>query len=60
MTAPFAVQTMFVSAHPVSALSVTYLSLPSWTPVKSNGALVVGLVVAVLRVNGASPVPETV
>ena len=44
----------------VSALSVTYLSLVTWAPVNSNGAFVVGFVTAVLRVNGARPVPDTV
>ena len=59
MPAPLAVQTMFVSVQPGSGVSWTYLT-PNWETVKSNGALVVGLATAVLRVKGARPEPLTV
>ena len=52
MTAPLAVQTMFVSVQPGSGVSWTSL-VPSWRPVKTNGALVVGLATAVSRVKVA-------
>ena len=59
ITAPFAVQTMFVSVQPDSGVSTTSL-VPNWEAMKSNGALAVGLVTAVSRVKVAGrpgPVP---
>ena len=59
MTAPLAVQTMFVSVQPAGT-GVSWTSLvPNWGAVKVNGALAVGLATAVFRVKGARPVPLT-
>ncbi len=60
MVAPPVVQAMFVSDHPVSADSVTYLTSESCVPVKLKAASVVGLALAVLREKEDSPVPLTV
>ena len=46
MTAPLAVQAMFVSVKPGSGSSWTSL-VPNWAAVKVNGALAVGLATAV-------------
>ena len=43
---------MLVSVQPGSGVSCTYL-VPNWGAVKANGALVVGLAAAVLRVKVA-------
>ena len=58
ITAPLAAHTMFVSVQPGSGVSWTSL-VPSWKPVRANGALAVGLATAVLRVKGARPEPLT-
>ena len=58
ITAPLAVQVMFVSVKPGTGSSWTSL-VPNWAAVKVKGALVVGLATAVFRVNGARPVPLT-
>ena len=59
MTAPLAVQAMFVSVQPASGVSWTSL-VPNWGAVNANGALAVGLATAVSRVKVAgrpAPVP---
>ena len=53
MTAPLAVQTMFVSVQPAGS-GVSWTSLvPNWAAVKVNGALAVGLATAVFAGEGA-------
>ena len=59
MTAPLAVQTMFVSVQPASGVSTTSF-VPNWGAVNAKGTLAVGLVAAVSRVKVAgrpAPVP---
>ena len=59
MTAPLAVQTMFVSVQPASGVSTTSF-VPNWAAVNVKGALAVGLAAAVSRVKVAgrpAPVP---
>ena len=59
ITAPFAVQTMFVSVKPGSGVSTTSL-VPNWAAVREKAALAVGLLTAVSRVKVAgrpAPVP---
>ena len=58
ISAPLAVQTMFVSVQPGSGSLLDILG-PELGPVKGKGALVVGLATAVLRVKGVRPVPLT-
>ena len=62
ITAPLAVQTMFVSVKPGSGVSTTSL-VPNWAAVKEKAALAVGLATAVSRVKVAgrpAPVPREV
>ena len=58
MTAPLAVQAMFVRVQPASGVSTTSL-VPNWGAVKVKGALAVGLATVVFRAKGARPVPLT-
>ena len=60
MTAPFAVHWMFVSAHPVSGGSVTYLVPKLATVIPRPERSPSGCAAAVLRVNATSGAPRTV